>query len=71
MTAFECHESTEKTVHKSSCYDCSSVCVVQGYGKTAHSVVLDYAVNVLQLNTEDQMLGYGELGNFSVAGFEM
>ena len=44
---------------------------VQGYGKTAHSVVLDYAVNVLQLNTEDQMLGYGELGNFSVAGFEM
>ena len=44
---------------------------MQGYGKTAHSVVLDYAVNVLQLKPEDQMLGYGELGNFSVAGFEM
>ena len=44
---------------------------MKGYGKTAHSVVLDYAVSVLQLNTEDQMLGYGELGNFSVAGFEM
>ena len=44
---------------------------VQGYGKTAHSVVLDYAVNVKQLKPEDQMLGYGELGNFSVAGFEM
>jgi len=44
---------------------------VQGYVKTAHSVVLDYAVNVLQLRPEDQILGYGELGNFSVAGFEM
>ena len=44
---------------------------VQGYGKTAHSVVLDYAVNVKQLKPEDQMLGYGELVNFSVAGFEM
>ena len=28
-------------------------------------------VNVLQLAPEDQVLGYGELGNFSVAGFEM
>ena len=28
-------------------------------------------VNVLQLSPEDQVLGYGELGNFSVAGFEM
>ena len=41
------------------------------YVKTTHSVVLDYAVNVHQLSEEDQMLGYGELGNFSVAGFEM
>jgi len=44
---------------------------VQGYVKTAHSVVLDYAVNVMELSAEDQVLGYGELGNFSVAGFEM
>ena len=41
------------------------------YVKTTHSVVLDYAVNVHQLSEEDQVLGYGELGNFSVAGFEM
>ena len=26
---------------------------------------------MLQLRPEDQVLGYGELGNFSVAGFEM
>ena len=26
---------------------------------------------MLQLAPEDQVLGYGELGNFSVAGFEM
>ena len=26
---------------------------------------------MLQLSPEDQVLGYGELGNFSVAGFEM
>ena len=89
---------------------------VQGYVKTAHSVVLDYAVkpripiflkimihlyqvfyirftffahwnywnrnidhgmlhmfqvNVMELSADDQVLGYGELGNFSVAGFEM
>ena len=41
------------------------------YVKTTHSVVLDYSVNVHQLSEEDQLLGYGELGNFSVAGFEM
>jgi len=44
---------------------------VQGYVKSGSSVVLDYAVNIHQLSEDDQTLGYGELGNFSVAGFEM
>ena len=30
-----------------------------------------FQVNVMELSAEDQVLGYGELGNFSVAGFEM
>lgn len=37
---------------------------VQGYVKTTHSVVLDYAVDVHVLNDEDLQLSYGELGNF-------
>ena len=41
------------------------------YVKTANSVVLDYSVNVIQLDEKDFLLDYGELGNFSVAGFEM
>ena len=44
---------------------------VQGYVKTANSVVLDYSVDVIQLQESDFILDYGELGNFSVAGFEM
>lgn len=44
---------------------------VQGYVKTANSVVLDYSVDVIQLDENDFLLDYGELGNFSVAGFEM
>lgn len=44
---------------------------VQGYVKTTHSVVLDYAVDVHVLSEQDLQLSYGELGNFSVAGFEM
>ena len=39
--------------------------------KTANSVVLDYSVDVIQLADADFILDYGELGNFSVAGFEM
>ena len=39
--------------------------------KTANSVVLDYSVDVIQLDEADFILDYGELGNFSVAGFEM
>ena len=39
--------------------------------KTANSVVLDYSVDVIQLQESDFILDYGELGNFSVAGFEM
>ena len=30
-----------------------------------------FQVNVMELSADDQVLGYGELGNFSVAGFEM
>ena len=41
------------------------------YVKTANSVVLDYSVDVIQLQDSDFILDYGELGNFSVAGFEM
>ena len=33
--------------------------------------MLDYSVNVIDLAAEDFILDYGELGNFSVAGFEM
>ena len=39
--------------------------------KTANSVVLDYSVDVIQLDETDFVLDYGDLGNFSVAGFEM
>ena len=33
--------------------------------------MLDYHVSVIPLETQDRILSYGELGNFSVAGFEM
>ena len=39
--------------------------------KTANSVVLDYKVDIIALGPSDFVLNYGELGNFSVAGFEM
>ena len=39
--------------------------------KTKNSVVLDYHVSVIPLENPDRILSYGELGNFSVAGFEM
>ena len=39
--------------------------------KTKNSVVLDYHVTVAPLEGGDRFLDYGELGNFSVAGFEM
>merc|ERR1719384_2797815 len=44
---------------------------VQGFVKTANSVVLDYKVDIIELGPRDFVLNYGELGNFSVAGFEM
>jgi len=44
---------------------------VNGYVKTKNSVVLDYAVEIIPLEGADRILSYGELGNFSVAGFEM
>ena len=34
-------------------------------------MVLDYSVDIIQLGESDFILDYGELGNFSVAGFEM
>ena len=39
--------------------------------KTSNSVVLDYHVSIIPLENADRILNYGELGNFSVAGFEM
>ena len=36
--------------------------------KTTHSVVLDYAVDVHELDREDLQLSYGELGNFRWEG---
>ena len=41
------------------------------YVKTKNSVVLDYSVEIIPLEGDDRILSYGELGNFSVAGFEM
>ena len=46
-----------------------AVSKVQGYVKTTHSVVLDYAVDVHVLNDEDLQLSYGELGNFRLFKF--
>ena len=34
-------------------------------------MVLDYHVSIIPLENADRILSYGELGNFSVAGFEM
>ena len=34
-------------------------------------MVLDYKVDIIELDPSDFVLNYGELGNFSVAGFEM
>ena len=34
-------------------------------------MVLDYKVDIIELGPSDFVLNYGELGNFSVAGFEM
>ena len=39
--------------------------------KTKNSVVLDYHVTVSPLAAVDTMKDYGDLGNFSIAGFEM
>ena len=36
-----------------------------------HGMLHMFQVNVMELSADDQVLGYGELGNFSVAGFEM
>ena len=33
--------------------------------------MLDYKVDIIELSPSDFVLNYGELGNFSVAGFEM
>ena len=45
--------------------------IVSRFVKTANSVVLDYKVDIIELGPSDFVLNYGELGNFSVAGFEM
>jgi hypothetical protein len=44
---------------------------VKGYVETSRSIVLDYDVRIKPLKVKDQVLSYGSLGNYSLAGFEM
>jgi len=41
------------------------------YDPTAGNTILDYQVSIQALKKEDQILSYGESGNYSIAGFEM
>ena len=42
-----------------------------GYIQTTQSIILDYQVTIDRLPRADTILEYGELGNFSLAGFQM
>ena len=55
---------SRRVVPRTCIYSLKSGSKVQGYVKSTHSVVLDYAVDVHVLNDEDLQLSYGELGNF-------
>ena len=39
--------------------------------KVSNSIALDYAITITKLKPEDTVLDYGNLGNYSLAGFEM
>ena len=41
------------------------------YDPTAGNTILDYQITIKALKKEDQVLSYGESGNYSIAGFEM
>ena len=42
-----------------------------GYDKTTRNTILDYAVEMTQLDEKDRILYYGELGNYSITGVEI
>merc|ERR1711953_771879 len=42
-----------------------------GYSSGGNSIALDYDISINKLASEDSVLDYGSLGNFSLAGFEM
>jgi len=56
-------------------YDSSKLLfITKNYGyssKDANSIALDYDIQINPLSPEDAVLDYGQLGNFSLAGFEM
>ena len=39
--------------------------------KVSNSIALDYAITITKLKPQDTVLDYGNLGNYSLAGFEM
>merc|ERR1719150_1794905 len=56
-------------------YDSSKMLfTTKAYGyssKETNSIALDYDIKINSLSPEDAVLDYGQLGNFSLAGFEM
>ena len=42
-----------------------------GYIQNTQSIILDYDIEIKELNKDDQIFVAGALGNFSLAGFEM
>ena len=42
-----------------------------GYIQNTQSIILDYDIEIKELNKNDQIFEAGALGNFSLAGFEM
>ena len=42
-----------------------------GYIQNTQSIILDYDIEIKELNKDDQIFEAGALGNFSLAGFEM
>ena len=41
-----------------------------GYIQNTQSIILDYDIEIKELNKNDQIFEAGALGNFSLAGFE-
>ncbi len=68
-------QSCKFTLGSYSYNDAKMVFLTQeaGYSgnKRANSIALDYSITISPLNPEDTILDYGNLGNYSLAGFEM